>query len=127
MVLKDIERIKAELPELLHVVMFYDDGIVFQSSFEKEKSVNIPQVGTNLSEILKHIQKLLEIGVLEMEPYTKLIYETRKIVVMVIKLGEKSNIALFFRKGGEEPDLSSIKRYLQNIQRLIDSDQKISK
>ena len=55
-VLKNITRIKNALPEVLHVAMFYNNGIVFQTTLEQE--INIPKLGENLAEVLSHIKKL---------------------------------------------------------------------
>ena len=56
-----------------------------------------------------------------MENYKKLIFETEDTSIIILKLGEESNIALFFKKE-EEKDLklSSIKRYIAKIETLID-------
>jgi hypothetical protein len=53
--------------------------------------------------------------------YEKLIFETETISIFIIKLGEESNIALFFKL--EEPrdiNLKPIRKYLDRIQELID-------
>ena len=101
--------------------MFYNDGIVYNSTFEKD--VNIPKLGSNLSEIINHFKKLLEIGSLEKEPYKKIIYETKTMVVGLLKLGENSNLALFIDKL-EDKDIKfkPIRRCLTHLERLIDMD-----
>ncbi|MHA1266829.1 MAG: hypothetical protein ACTSRS_16450 [Candidatus Helarchaeota archaeon] len=120
MVLKDLERIKAALPDLIHVAMLYDDGTVFQTTFDS--SDNIPKFGEHISEILKHFSSLFEIWQIEQESYLKLIYETANLIIMLLKLGENSNLVLLFRKGKTEPNISAIRRYLLNIEKLIDTD-----
>ncbi|MDD1776974.1 MAG: hypothetical protein LUQ65_02320 [Candidatus Helarchaeota archaeon] len=119
MVLKNIERLKAAIPEIFHIVMFYDDGTIFQTTFQQ---VNVPQIGENLAEGIKHIAKLFEITKLDNEPYTRLIYETKTYIILVIKVGEQSNLALFFRKGPEEPQISAIKNFISRIQAVMDTD-----
>ena len=123
MVFKNISRIKNALPEVKHVVMFYNNGTIFQTTFEQ--TTNIPKLGENLAEILNHIRSLYEICNYKMEPYKKLIFETEDMSVIILKLGEDSNIALFFeREEDKELRLHAIKRYISNIESLIDMDEK---
>ena len=123
MVLKSISRIKKALPEVQHVVMFYNNGTIFQTTFEQEK--NIPKLGENLAEALNHIKKLYEICNYSFENYKKIILETEDISVIILKLGEESNIALFFKKEEDkELKLNAIKRYITRIEDLIDMDEK---
>ena len=120
MVLRNIERLKDIFPDLLHVAMFYDNGTVFKTTFEQP--LNIPQIGANLTQTLKHIETLIELGKFESSEYTKLIYEAKNLVIIILKLGEQSNLALFFRKGESEPEMAAIKKYLHDIEKLIDTD-----
>lgn len=123
MVFKNISRIKNALPEVKHVVMFYNNGTIFQTTFEQ--TINIPKLGENLAETLNHIRNLYEVCNYKMEPYKKLIFETEDISVIILKLGEESNIALFFeREQDKELRLHAIKRYISNIESLIDMDEK---
>ncbi|MFW9949935.1 MAG: hypothetical protein ACFFKA_07410 [Candidatus Thorarchaeota archaeon] len=123
MVFKNLNRIKSALPEVKHVVMFYNNGTIFQTTFEQ--SINIPKLGENLAETLNHIRSLYEICNYKMEPYKKLIFETEDISVIILKLGEDSNIALFFeREEDKELKIHSIRRYISNIESLIDMDEK---
>jgi hypothetical protein len=123
MVFKNISRIKTALPEVVHIVMFYNNGTVFQTTFEQE--INIPKLGENISEVLNHIKKVYEFCNYSFDSYNKLIFETEDISIIILKLGEDSNIALFF-KNAQEKDLklSSIKRYITKIEELIDMDEK---
>ncbi len=121
MVFKSIEKIKSVLPEVIHIVMFYNDGMVFQTTFDSSK--NIPKLGENLAESLSHIKKILDICQVESSSYKKLVYETKEITVIILKLGENSNIALFLKNLKEEDvNYQSIRRYLYRIERLIDMD-----
>ncbi|NHJ22416.1 MAG: hypothetical protein EAX91_15830 [Candidatus Lokiarchaeota archaeon] len=119
MVFKNISRIKSALPEVKHIVMFYNNGTIFQTTFEQ--SINIPKLGENLAGTLNHIRSLYEICNYKMEPYRKLIFETEDISVIILKLGEDSNIALFFeREEDKELRLYAIRRYISKIENLID-------
>lgn len=121
MVFKNIQRIKNALPEVIHVAMFYDNGTIFQTTFEQ--TINIPKLGENLAELLNHVRRIYEVSNLKLEVYKKLIVETDDISVIVLKLGEESNLALFFRKEeDQELKLQSIKRYITRIEELIDMD-----
>ncbi|MFX0002436.1 MAG: hypothetical protein ACFE9C_11425 [Candidatus Hodarchaeota archaeon] len=103
--------------------MFYNNGIVFQTTLEQE--INIPKLGENLAEILSHIKKLYNICNYNFDNYKKIIFETDDISIIILKLGEDSNIALFFRKEEEkELKLTAIKRYITRIEELIDMDEK---
>ncbi len=123
MVFKNILRIKAVLPEVKHIVMFYNNGTIFQTTFEQE--INIPKLGENLAEILNHIRKLYDICNYTFENYKKIIFEADDMSIIILKLGEDSNIALFFKKEEEkELKLTAIKRYMTRIEELIDMDEK---
>jgi len=121
MVFKNINRIKSSLPEVKHVAMFYDNGTIFQTTFEQD--INIPKLGENFAEVLNHMRKLYEICQIKLNTYEKIIFETDNISIMIIKLGEESNIALFFKKEDDETlKISAIRRYLAKIEDLVDMD-----
>ena len=121
MVFKNIERIKNALPEVLHVVMFYNNGTVFQTTFEQD--INIPKLGENLAELLIHIRKIYDVCNIKLDVYNKLIFETNDISISILKLGEESNLALFFKEEQDQDlKLHSIKRYIHRIEHLIDMD-----
>lgn len=123
MVFKNIARIKTALPEVSHIVMFYNNGTIFQTTFEQE--INIPKMGENLADVLNHIKKVYEICNYSFDNYKKLIFETDDISVIILKLGEESNIALFFKKvEDKELKLTAIKRYITRIEDLIDMDER---
>ena len=122
MVFKNILRIKAALPEVKHVAMFYNNGTIFQTTFEQD--INIPKLGENLAEVLNHSRKLYEICNFNFEDYKKIIFETDEMSIIILKLGEDSNIALFFKKEEEkELKLTAIRRYMTRIEELIDMDE----
>jgi hypothetical protein len=103
--------------------MFYNNGTIFQTTFEQD--INIPKLGENLAEILNHIRKLYEISNYSFEDYKKIIFETDDMSIIILKLGEDSNIALFFRKEEEkELKLTAIRRYITRIEELIDMDER---
>ncbi len=116
-----MEKIKSALPEVLQIVMFYNNGTVFQTTFDQSK--NIPKLGENLAESLAHARKLFEFCQIDTGAYKKLVYETKEITLIILKLGENSNIALFLKNLKEEDlNYQSIRRYLYRIERLIDMD-----
>lgn len=121
MVFKSIERIKSAIPEIIHVAMFYNNGIIFDSTFAKD--INVPKLGENLAHILDHFRDLYEILSFEKRTYKKVILETEDVSIIILKLGEDSNIALFFKSENvKEVNISSIQRYLKKIEELIDMD-----
>jgi len=121
MVFKNISRIKSALPEVKDVAMFYNNGTIFQTTFEQD--INIPKLGENLAEILNHMRKLYEICQIKLDNYEKVIFETDNLSIMILKLGEESNIALFFKKEEDEAlKISAIRRYLAKIEDLVDMD-----
>ncbi|MFW9876245.1 MAG: helix-turn-helix domain-containing protein, partial [Candidatus Thorarchaeota archaeon] len=59
------------------------------------------------------------------EDYKKIIFETDDMSIIILKLGEDSNIALFFKKEEDkELKLTAIKRYMTRIEELIDMDER---
>ncbi|MFX1282763.1 MAG: hypothetical protein ACFFB5_03875 [Promethearchaeota archaeon] len=122
MIENTIERIKKTLPEVEHVVMFYNDGTVFHTTFERP--VNIPKLGENFSETLISMQKMYEICNFDLEGFNKLVFDTDGINVIILKLGENSNLALFFRKKKKAGELKirSIRRYIELAENLLDVD-----
>ncbi|MFX0000424.1 MAG: hypothetical protein ACFE88_09915 [Candidatus Hermodarchaeota archaeon] len=105
------------------MAMFYNNGTIFQTTFEQE--INIPKLGENLAEVLNHIRRLYEICNYNFEEYKKVIFETDDMSIIILKLGEDSNIALFFKKEEEkELKLTAIKRYMTRIEELIDMDER---
>ena len=56
MVFKNIKRIKNLMPEVEDVVMFYNNGIVFQTTYSQ--SLNVPKLGENLAELLRSISTI---------------------------------------------------------------------
>ncbi len=102
--------------------MFYNNGTIFQTTFEQD--INVPKLGENLAELLNRVRRVYEISQFKMDNYKKIVFETDDISVIILKLGEDSNIALFFKKE-EEKDLklSSIKRYITRIEALIDMNE----
>jgi len=126
MVQKVIERIRRALPEVEHIVMFYNDGTVYQTTFEQfEESVNIPKLGVDLSHILSNMRSLYEISNYNYKGYNQLLFDTDQIDILILKLGENSNLALFFRKTLEEGEIriQNIQKYVTKIEKLIDIGQ----
>lgn len=119
---KTIDRIKKTLPEVDHVVMFYNDGTVFHTTFEH--SINIPKLGENISMSLAHIQKIYETCNYDLVSYNKLVFDTDDVSVIILKLGENSNLALFFKRKITRVELKirSIRRYIEMVEELLDVD-----
>jgi hypothetical protein len=123
MVFKTIARIKAALPDVIHIIMFYNDGTIFQTTFEQ--NINIPKLGEFLARIINKVRKVNDICKFKPNSYKKLIFEMEEITIIIVKLGEYSNIALFFsNESSKEINLTPIKRYLVKIEDLIDMDKK---
>jgi len=123
MVFKNISRIQAALPEVIHVVMFYNNGTIFQTTFEQ--GINIPKLGDSLAKMLKNIRNVYQISNFTPNDYKKIIFETEDISIIILKLGEESNVALFFKNvEGKDLNLTPIKRYLTRIEELIDMDKR---
>ncbi len=126
MVQKTIDRIRKALPEVEHIAMFFDDGTVFQTTFEQfEESVNIPKLGDDLADILSSFKKLYEVCNYDFKNYNQLLFDTESVDVLILKLGENSNLALFFRKlvVDGELQINTIQKYVTKIEKLIDIGQ----
>ncbi len=123
MVLRNIEKIKEKMPGLKHIVLFYNNGLIFQTTFSPEE-VNIPELGRNLAQLVNGFEEVLKESTLAPAPFQKIIYETSHIVIIIIALGEDSNLALFL-EGGKRAEFSieSIRTYLERIKELVDTDQ----
>ena len=128
MVMKSFNGIKKHLPDLLHIVMFYNDGTVFQTTFKSP--VNVPKLGISLSETLRDLKSTANYSDIDekidvdVDNYVKLIYETQQIKLIVIKLGEESNIALFLDNAKKKKvNLEVIKNYLDKLEEIVDMDE----
>jgi predicted regulator of Ras-like GTPase activity (Roadblock/LC7/MglB family) len=117
-----IERIKKKLPEVEHIVMFYNDGTVFRTTFEE---INIPKLGENISAILANMRRMYEICNYELGEYNSIVFDTNNVNVIILKLGENSNLSLFFRKIRRKGKLrlKTIRQYLEKVEDLLDIDQ----
>ncbi|TXT60842.1 MAG: hypothetical protein BAJALOKI3v1_860011 [Promethearchaeota archaeon] len=121
MVFKSIERIKNALPEVSHIIMFYNNGIVFETTLDQ--SINIPKIGEIFAQIVENFKQIYNLTKFDLEKYNKIICETEAFSIILLKLGEESNIALFFKaEESRELKLSAIRRYLLKIEELIDMD-----
>ena len=121
MVLKSIKNIQKTLPEVLHIVMFYNNGTVFQTTFEH--NINIPKIGENLAEAVHHMLNLFQICNYNIGEYKKLVFEAERISVIILKLGEDSNLALFFKSEDQKDiKISSIRNFIEKIEELVDMD-----
>jgi len=121
MVFKNITRIKTALPDVVHIIMFYNNGTIFQTTFEQD--INIPKLGELLAKALDKVRKLNDICKFKSNDYKKLIFEMEEVTIIILKLGEDSNIALIFKnEDSKEINLTPIKRYLSRIEELIDMD-----
>jgi predicted regulator of Ras-like GTPase activity (Roadblock/LC7/MglB family) len=118
-----IEEIQAACPGVRHVVMFYNNGIVFQSSFQAP--VSPPKAGEALARFVTSVEGIHRTcNIPYSGMYRKIIYEAEETTIVVMKLGEDSNIALFF-DGGAQISLEGeeFRKNLAKIQELIDMDQ----
>ena len=107
MVLHDIEKILKKIPEIENLATFYNDGTVFQTTFDKNK-VNIPKLGKDLAEILSLFRNLQEKD--NFKAYRKIVYDAVDVSVIILKLGEQSNLALFFKHEISDKVLQNNKR-----------------
>jgi hypothetical protein len=121
MVIKTLKKIKNELPGLMDYIMFYNTGIVFQSTFQEK--VNIPVICSNLNQIITLFKNSLTCYDAPPNDFKKIIFETNIHIIIILKLGEDSNIALFFDKGEvKEIDIDPVQKYLTKLEELIDMD-----
>ncbi|MHA1991159.1 MAG: hypothetical protein ACW981_19315 [Candidatus Hodarchaeales archaeon] len=123
MVFDDIERLMKNIPEIENTVTFYDDGTVFQTTFDKNK-VNIPKLGAELAQILSLFRNLKAKN--DFKDYQKIVYDGVNVSLIILKLGEQSNLALFFKRELSDKELQNIqiRNYVDRIQELIDIDHK---
>lgn len=117
-----LNRIKKLIPGVIQVVMFYSNGTVFHAS--SNQTINIPSIGESLAEIIEKYRHLMQLYDFEEESYKKILYETNKYIIAIIKLGEESHLALLFdNKEIQDVKIAPIKHYLTKLEELIDMDQ----
>ena len=125
MVLREIEKIMANFTVVENVVAFYDDGTVFQTTFDKSK-VNIPKLGNDLASIINIFKNLQTKN--DFKIYRKIIFDGLNVSVIVYKAGEQSNIAFFFKKELTDHEIQNInaqiKIHITRIDEMIDIDRK---
>lgn len=121
MVLHDINRLMKEIPEIENIVTFYDDGTVFQTTFDKN-TVNIPKLGNDLATILSLFRNLQAKN--DFKEYSKIIYDGLQVSLIIFKAGEQSNVALFFKRELSDVEIQNlpIRSYIDKIHELIDYD-----
>ena len=123
MVLHDLELLMKKIPEIENIVTFYDEGTVFQTTFDKN-TVNIPKLGNDLASILSTFRGLQAKN--DFKEYSKIIYDGLEVSLIIFKAGEQSNIALFFKRELSDFEIQNlhIRSYIDRIQELIDYDRK---
>jgi len=113
------------MPELQNVVLFYDNGLVFQTTFDQ--SVSIPEIGENLARLISDGKDLLKSFKGSQSNFQKVIYEIEDLSIMILRLGEQSNIALFIDKKKlaecESGSLNSsnINALLEELKQIMDT------
>ncbi|OLS14466.1 MAG: hypothetical protein RBG13Loki_1951 [Promethearchaeota archaeon CR_4] len=126
MVLHDFEQIKKDFPEILHTALFLGNGMVMETTLSHEQ-VNIPVLGKKLVEMIDRMQDLLETSGFHNKVFQKIIFEVEDVVIIVLKLKEGDNLALFFegRKFFEKYG-PTFRQFLANLERTILKYDKIS-
>jgi len=119
--MKILNNIKQDLPGLLDYIIFYNTGIVFQSTCPEK--ANVPAICANLNEIIKIFKQSLSCYDNTSNEYQKIIFETQKYITIILKLGKNSNLALFFDKEVvDEVNIRPIQENLSKLEELIDMD-----
>ncbi|MBN2155587.1 MAG: hypothetical protein JW776_06060 [Candidatus Lokiarchaeota archaeon] len=119
--MKILNKVKNELPGLIDYIMFYNTGIVFQSSFSEK--ANVPVICANLNEVINTFRQSLVCYGVSSTDYQKIIFESTTHIIIILKLGEDSNIALFFDNTQvDEVNIRPIQKYLNKLEDLIDMD-----
>ncbi|MHA1974348.1 MAG: hypothetical protein ACTSW1_15215, partial [Candidatus Hodarchaeales archaeon] len=120
MIKETIERVMKCLPEVENIVVFNKFGTVLQTTFDK--SLNIPKIGKNISKILDNILALYDTCNYDYSKFNRILFDTDGISILILKLGEDTYLAFFFRKilEKDEPQIDSVQRYLKQIEELLD-------
>ncbi|MHA1227818.1 MAG: hypothetical protein ACTSPV_13810 [Candidatus Hodarchaeales archaeon] len=115
-----IERVMKSLPEVENIIVFNSFGTVLQTTFDK--SLNIPKIGKNISKILDNILALYKSCKYDYSQFNRILFDTEGISILILKLGEDTYLAFFFKKilEEDEPQIDSVKRYLKQIEELLD-------
>ena len=122
MVMQNLNRIKNIIPGAIQAIIFYSNGFVFNTS--SEENINVPKWGEMLAQILDNFAHLLKIHDPEEVGYKKILYETDKYLIAIVKLGEDSNLALLLDNTlAKDVKIGPIKHYLDKLNHLVDMDQ----
>lgn len=116
-----IEQIKKNIPEIIHYILFFQDGIVIKTSFTEEN--NIPELGKNAGEIIEKCQQFLLLTGIESKDYRKIVYEGIRWMLFILQVGEQSHLALIMQHPSKEVPLQPIRKYLELIENAIDISQ----
>ena len=122
-----VEDIKKQIPSVKTVLAFYNDGTVFYSGFKKEAIPSVPDLGDACAKIIenfKNIYDMIKSGRQDLGDYSykQITFSSNGLGIMIIHLGEESNIALFFDKLSiNKVNLGCIETDLSQIEDIMDT------
>ncbi len=100
--LKSIENLIKEFPNLVDYLMFFKDGTVVQTSFKPP--MNIPKMSETLLHICQDFQQFEEVCHYEKDSVVRHLFETVKYFIFILEFEDDLYLALILDKtaGGEK-------------------------
>lgn len=119
MAIEKIQAIHNMLPGVQSVSLFYDNGIIYQTTINHE--LDIPVIGKNLAHFVQEMQLLAENCKDPEDKYQKMTIDTEKSVYIILRLGEQSNMALKFIKAEyQKNSLGKIEEIIEKLKNVVD-------
>ncbi len=100
--LKSIENLIKDFPNLVDYLMFFKDGTVVQTSFKPP--MNIPKMSETLLHICQDFRQFEEVCRYEKESVVRHLFETVKYFIFILEFEDDLYLALILDKtaGGEK-------------------------
>ncbi len=100
--LKEIEKIVKDFPNLVDYLIFFKDGTVVQTSFKPP--MNIPKMSQTLLHICQDFQEFVKVCQYEKESIVHHLFETVKYFIFILEFEDDLYLSLLLDKtaGGEQ-------------------------
>ncbi len=117
--LKSIENLIKEFPNLVDYLTFFNDGTVVQTSFKPP--MNIPKMSETLLHICQDFQQFEEVCHYEKESIVRHLFETLKYFIFILEFEEGLYLALILDKNAHgETKYSLLRKNLEWLEKRIE-------
>lgn len=111
---------KEKFAHATNFMLVHQDGTVIQTDFQPP--INIPKVGDNIVDMVKHFRTFMDLCKYEGELYQKQVLETANMIVIFVRLDEVNHLGLFFKKDQIQVDkihfLEQTLRTIEEIEKM---------